>query len=321
MLSEKDEGGRMKDESRQKPSSDSAFRLPPSAFRDAGLCAQTACLWEATARKAGNVHRYRDFSDLTYLDFALSAAAIGPVLSRAPGQRVGRTVLQCIEATTRVAASNTNLGMVLLLAPLATVPAGEELRLGVARVLAGLDREDAQLVFEAIRLAKPGGLGEVPEQDVRQQPTEGLRAIMRLAEERDRIARQYVTDFADVFEEVVPTLVRGVEELGTLEGAIIQAQLKMLEKWPDSLIARKCGPGEAEEVCWRARHVLNEGWPQERAGWLAYDELDTWLRGQGHQRNPGTTADLLTAGLFVLLREGTITLPLCIPWSAGFEPV
>src|SRR5947209_17814526 len=99
---------------------------------DLGLCAQLACVWEATARKAGNVHRYADFADLTYLDFALSAAASAPVLAAAPGRRLGVTVRDCVLATRRVAASNSNLGMVLLLAPLAAVPEGTDLQEGVA---------------------------------------------------------------------------------------------------------------------------------------------------------------------------------------------
>ncbi len=288
---------------------------------DRGLCAQTACLWEATARKAGNVHRFQDFADLTYLDFALSAAAIAPILSQAPGQPVGQTVLQCIQATRQVVQSNSNLGMVLLLAPLSAVPEGEDLRAGLVRILADLSQEDARQVYQAIRLARPGGLGEVAEQDVRQEPTGSLRDVMRLAEDRDRIARQYCTDFADIFEEAAPAIVHGLQELGTLEGAIIQAQLHLLAAFPDSLIARKRGIEEAEDVGWRAQHVLDEGWPLERAGWIAYAELDAWLRAEGHQRNPGTTADLLTAALFVLLRQGAIVLPADRPWAVGFGQV
>jgi triphosphoribosyl-dephospho-CoA synthase len=291
---------------------------------DVGLLAQVACLWEVSARKAGNVHRYRDFSDLTYLDFAVSAAAISPVLSAAGGHCVGQTILECIRATRRVVQTNTNLGMVLLLAPLAAVPEAADLRDGVAKVLANLDTEDARLVYEAIRLAQAGALGQVPEQDVSQAPTMTLREVMRLAQDRDRIARQYVTDFTDVFEEAVPAVTRGLAETGSLEGGIIHAQLQLLARLPDSLIARKWGPGEAEEVCWRARHVLREGWPAERAGWLAFAELDAWLCTEGRRRNPGTTADLLTAALFVLLRQKIITLPASLPWpySAGqSEPI
>src|SRR6266581_3250191 len=100
-----------------------------------GLCAQLACIWEATARKPGNVHRFRDFAETTYPDFLLSAAAIAPILDTADQRRVGETVLQCIQATRGVTQANTNLGIILLLAPLAAVPLEEDLRTGLNRVL------------------------------------------------------------------------------------------------------------------------------------------------------------------------------------------
>ena len=49
----------------------------------------------------------------------------------------------------------------------------------------------------------------------------------------------------------------------------------------------------------------------------ALAELDAWLRAEGNRRNPGTTADLVTACLFIALREGSITLPPSVPFSAG----
>src|SRR5262249_3943909 len=132
-----------------------------------GLCAQAACILEVTARKPGNVHRFCDFDDVTYLDFILSAAAIAPVLETARQRRVGETVLEAVRATRQVASTNTNLGIVLLLAPLAAVPPEEDVTTGVRRVLEGLDVDDARLVYQAIGLAAPGGLGETAEQDVR----------------------------------------------------------------------------------------------------------------------------------------------------------
>jgi triphosphoribosyl-dephospho-CoA synthase len=285
---------------------------------DVGLCAQLACVWEVTARKPGNVHRYRDFADVTYLDFLASAAAIAPVLSRACHQRMGATVLRCVEATRRVAASNTNLGMVLLLAPLAAVPDGEGLEPGVARVLAGLDVEDARQVYAAIRLARPGGLGRATEQDVAEEPTRPLREVMALAADRDLVARQYANGFQEVFADGVPTLVAALAETGSLEGAIIGAQLDLMARHPDTLIARKCGAATAAEAGERARRVRAAGWPQRDAGWAALAGFDAWLRADGNRRNPGATADLLAACLFVLLRRGTITLPPPFPWPAGF---
>jgi triphosphoribosyl-dephospho-CoA synthase len=278
---------------------------------NAGLCAQIACIWEATARKPGNVHRYRDFTDSSYTDFLLSAAAIAPVMTTACQRRVGATILDAVRATSNVASTNTNLGIVLLLSPLAAVLREQELRIGVERILAGLDVEDARLAYEAIRLASPGGLGGAPEQDVRDQPTQTLRQVMALAAERDLIARQYTNGFAEVFDEGVPALLKGLERTGSIEGAIIFAHLQIMANHPDTLIARKCGRAEAEEAACRAKAALESGWAE-------LGQFDDWLRAQGNARNPGATADLLTACLFALLRENTITLPLKSPWTAEF---
>jgi triphosphoribosyl-dephospho-CoA synthase len=285
--------------------------MPP----DVGLCVQLACVWEATARKPGNVHRYRDFADVGYLDFVTSAAAIAPVLAAARGRRVGETVLESVRATRQVTATNTNLGIVLLLTPLAAVPPGEDLRAGVGRVLAGLDVDDARLAYEAIRLAKPGGLGTAPEEDVASEPTRTLREVMTLAEERDLVARQYADGYREVIDDYVPALAEGVERTGSLEGAIIRAQLRMMALHPDTLIARKRGAAEAAETGERAARVLAAGWPEAESGRRELADLDDWLRAEGNARNPGTTADLITAGLFVLLREGGIGLPPRVPWE------
>jgi len=286
---------------------------------DAALCAQIACIWEATARKPGNVHRQRDFDDTSYTDFLLSAAALAPAMTTACQRRVGVTVLDAVRATRRIVGTNTNLGMVLLLAPLAAVPPEQELRGGVERVLSALDVEDARLVYEAIRLASPGGLGRAAEQDVHTQPTQTLRQVMALAADRDLVARQYANGFAEVFEDGVPALSAGLAETGSLEGAILFAFLQLMAHYPDTLIARKRGRDEAEEASRRARAVLEAKWPHDRTGWTTLADFDCWLRAEGRSRNPGATADLLTACLFVLLRENTITLPPRYPWTSRFD--
>ena len=168
----------------------------PDPERTIGYLAQVACTWEVLARKAGNVCPGREFPDLTVNDFLKSAAAIAPVLELAPRQPLGVTILRCIEETRKVVNTNTNLGIVLLLAPLASVPLDEPLEPGLKQVLSQTTVEDSRNVYAAIRLAKPGGLGKVPEQDVRDEPTLPLREVMALAKDRDLIAAQYATDFA-----------------------------------------------------------------------------------------------------------------------------
>jgi triphosphoribosyl-dephospho-CoA synthase len=274
-------------------------------------------VWEARARKAGNVNPQHFFHDLTVDDFYRSAAAIAPIINSAAERPVGATVLQAIEATSEVVASNTNLGIVLLLAPLAVVPRHFSLRDGIEMVLDALTVEDSRQVFAAIRLAKPGGLGVRANHDVRKEPTLPLRDVMALAADDDLVARQYLNCFHEVLVEGMPALAQGLDRLRSLEAAILYTQLSLLAKHPDSLILRKRGWDEASEASRRARAVLDAGWPTAPAGRAAFAELDTWLRAVRHTRNPGTTADLVTASLFAALREGIIQVPSVYPWSCG----
>lgn len=277
-----------------------------------GLLAQVACLLEASARKPGNVHRFRDFDDAHYLDFLLSAAAIAGPLDRATELGIGRAILEAVEATRRLVASNTNLGMILLLAPMAAVPAGDSLREGVAAALRTSTVEDAALAYRAIRLARPGGLGRSEDQDVAGEPTVTLLGAMTLAADRDLVARQYATAYADVFGEILPSLRAWIESGRPLETAIIGAYLEFLSDHPDTLIARKRGNRTALEASRRASAVLRSGWPDAPGALL---DFDAWLRADGHARNPGATADLTTAALFAALRDGTIRLPIAGVWS------
>jgi len=262
-----------------------------------GQLAQIACTLEVSAKKPGNVHRFRDFNDASYVDFLLSASAIAEPLNRARNTGVGQAILEAVEATRRVVASNTNLGIILLLAPLAAVAPEEDLRSGVRRVLDSLTVADAQLAYQAIRLARPGGLGSSQQQDIANEPTVSLLEAMRLAADRDLIARQYATGYADIFDHVLPALGFTLDEGRSLEESIIHAFLTCLSHRPDTLILRKCGPEIAAEASRRASQALFTG---DR------ESLDLWLCSDGHTRNPGATADIICAGLYVALADGTI---------------
>jgi triphosphoribosyl-dephospho-CoA synthase len=277
-----------------------------------GYLAQVACTWEVLARKAGNVCPGREFPDLTVNDFLVSAAAIAPVLDQAPHQPLGMTILRCIEETRKVVNTNTNLGIVLLLAPLASVPLDEDLQAGLARVLSQTTVEDSRNVYKAIRLAKPGGLGDVKAQDVKDEPTLPLRDVMALTKERDLIASQYYDGFA--FVERVQSILKTLWTF-CVERAIIKAQLGVLVTVDDSLILRKAGFGEATAVRRRAEHVVDMGDLDTAEGRAAFLAFDAWLRSDNHVRNPGTTADLIAAALFVALREGRIDVNRPFVWE------
>ena len=288
------------------PSKQHALSGPSSS---PGQLAQIACLLEVNAHKPGNVHRYADLPGLRFVDFLMSAMAIAEPLDHAAITGVGIAVLGAIEATRRVVSTNTNLGIVLLLAPLAAVPKTVDLAGGIEDVLAKTTINDARQVYRAIRLAQPGGLGEVADQDIAREPTITLTEVMGMAAERDSIARQYTNGFHEVLDEALPVLRESLHAGAPLETAIVACFLRLLARHPDSLIVRKYGPGRANEVSTRAAELIDAGWPECEQARLRLEAFDSWLRQPANRFNPGTTADLVTAVLYAALRDGTIPLP------------
>lgn len=273
-----------------------------------------ACEWEVRGRKVGNVHPGCAFADLTAGDLLACAPAAADAfcgeLRGAPS--VGGLVLAAVRASRAAVPTNANLGIVLLLAPLALAPTPA----GVGAVLRGTTVGDAAGVYEAIRLAAPGGLGRAAEQDVADAPTVTLLEAMRLAAGRDAVARQYASDFADVRELGVPALVAGLAEFGRVEAAVIHCQLELLARLPDTLIARKLGPAAAEAVRERAATVRAAGGLATPAGRRLGRALDAELRTDGNRRNPGATADLVAASLYWALAEGLLSAGDGFPWPA-----
>jgi len=270
--------------------------------------AQLACLLEVSADKPGNVTWGKAFWDARYVDFMTSAVAIGPALRDAPHRPVGETILRAIRDTKRFVRTNTNLGMVLLLSPLAKAagnPHPEGLQASVRDVLSELCVQDARRAFEAIRLAAPGGLGDSSVHDVRApQVHVTLLEAMRAAQSRDAVAREYVTDFAITFDIGYAALRRFVDQGHRFSGAVVQTALTILSKVPDTLIARKEGLATARAVSEQAAQVLEDGGAFTPRGRGALREFDQAIRDEEHRLNPGTTADLTTASIFVLLVEG-----------------
>jgi triphosphoribosyl-dephospho-CoA synthase len=267
---------------------------------------QLACLLEVSAPKPGNVSPERHFHDTRYEDFLASAVAIGPALAAAGKQPLGVTIRRAVEDTLRWTRSNTNLGIVLLLAPLAKAAqmSGTPLRNQLATVLSGTTVDDAAEVYAAIRQARPGGLGSSTAEDVTRAPTVTLREAMALAAERDAIAREYVSDFKLTFEVGVPALLAARREGLPWTDAVVDTYLGLLEAVPDTHIARKLGAAEAKAISLRARAARARGGTRSEAGRRALAELDRELRDPRNRRNPGTTADLTCAALFVVILEG-----------------
>ncbi|REK11195.1 MAG: triphosphoribosyl-dephospho-CoA synthetase [Planctomycetota bacterium] len=274
-----------------------------------GQCFTLATIMEATAPKPGNIHRGADFEDTSYPDFLVAATVVGPIMELAVELPLGHTVLSAVKATRAAVATNTNLGTVLLVAPMAKVPRTKALERGIGDVLEKLTPQDARDVYQAIRLARPGGLGKVESADVAGEPPEDLIGAMQMAADHDMVARQYACKFEDVFTTVVPWLVRALDAGMLLADAIVHVYLELMSEFPDSLIARRRGAKVAQQASDMAAHVLASGRPGDEDYLGALSDLDFWLRADGHMRNPGTTADLVAAGLFVALRDEIIKPP------------
>lgn len=274
---------------------------------DVASAAQLACLLEVSAPKPGNVSPGRDFEDLCYEDFLASAAAIGRSFAAIAERPLGSTIFQAVQATMAWTRSNSNLGIILLLAPLARAaasPGSTELREALRSVVESSTVDDAREVYAAIRAAAPGGLGKADAEDVADEPTRTLREVMQLAADRDGIAREYATGFEVTFETGAPALRRARAEGLSWSDAVIETYLTVLAGSPDTHIARRAGAAAAAEVSRAAQAVLTAGGVRSQAGREAIEAMDRQLRTADHLRNPGTTADLTAAAIFVVLLEG-----------------
>jgi triphosphoribosyl-dephospho-CoA synthase len=272
--------------------------------------AQLACLLEASAPKPGNVSPGRHFGDMRFEDFLASAVAIGEPFAGVGTRAIGSSIRLAIEATARWTKANTNLGIVLLLVPLARAAADcrsalpqsrSSLREAVARVLDASTVDDAREVYAAIRLASPGGLGRVEEQDVAGDPGVTLLEAMRLAADRDGIAREYATAFETTFTIGAPALARAQIDGLSWDDSVVETFLTLMAAAPDTHISRRSGPAAAVEVHAHAQRVLAAGGVRSPEGRRAVAALDDALRDGGNLRNPGTTADLTAATLLVEL--------------------
>ena len=283
-----------------------AFALEPTAVAAA---IRDACVTDVRAFKPGNVSTVSPGHGMRADDFIASADAMAVAIA-APVVDVGERILRAIEATRAVVPVNTNLGIVLLCAPLAHAATARldepRLRARLRAVLAGLDVYDAELAYRAIRMAEPGGLGRSDRHDVAQPPRVTLREAMDEARERDRIAYQYVTDYRDIFETGLPALHDGLTRWRSREWAAVHVYLTFLARYPDSHIARKHGADVAASVSLQARDLSQA---LGRAGdpareMPALEAFDRQLKARSI--NPGTSADMTVATLVAMDLEDSL---------------
>lgn len=260
-----------------------------------------ACRAELMALKPGNVHVHAAAHDMTVDDFLCSAEAASRPLCE-PSRAVGARIRAAVEASWAAVACNTNLGIVLLATPIivAAERGSGALETRLRAVLGALTVEDAREAYAAIVRANPGGLGRAPAQDVATPPTVTLLDAMRLASERDLIARQYATGYADVFSVGV----RRIEQERPRHDADWTTTLVFLDflaGFPDSHIARKFGLEAAETVRLEAARLRRDLPPTRAEAFGVLLDFDRALKERG--LNPGTSADLTVASLLAAEAE------------------
>jgi len=265
-----------------------------------------ACEIELQAFKPGNVSVYSEGHDMTVGDFRISAEVSAGAITN-PDFSLGEKIYYAVKATREAVACNTNLGIILLCAPLLQAATNrseqQNLREALAVILANTSIEDAEWAFKAISLASPGGLGESEQQDVNRRAGVTLAQAMAIAADKDRIAWQYTYCFKDIFDFAVSWYNRAFVLSGDCGWAALAVFCEMLARYPDSHIERKYGKQYSEwikaEMSLLCYDLKTANRPEEVLPRLY--SLDEAFKAK--KINPGTTADITVAAVLVVLLE------------------
>jgi triphosphoribosyl-dephospho-CoA synthase len=299
-----------------------------------GTCASLAALLEVSAYpKPGNIHRLSDFQETRYEHFLAGGVVLGPVMGELAMRsyrsqnlrdiRLGHSITDAVDEMFHwQSGGNIHLGIILLFAPLsasagATLSDGilevRKLRENTKRIISKATQEDAVAIYHAIDKAmSPENLGSVNKLDVKdQESSKNIRhenitplEIFELCKKRDLICHEWVTGFSTVFETGYPYLKEKLTEGANINNAIVNTFLKILSENPDSLIKRKMGKKTAERVSEEAFRILEAGGSGNDDSLRMLWTLDDTLQKEEGKLNPGTTADLTAASIFVLLLSG-----------------
>ena len=298
---------------------------------------QLAVLLEVSSYpKPGNIHRTADFKKTRYEHFLASAVAVAPHFKLAAERgmmlstgkagldqiNIGEIIKDAVENVDEWQhGENTILGTIILLTPIA-VAAGmtlaensfsiNKLREKIRIIVESTTPADAVAVYDAIEIAKPGGLGKAPKLDVTDSASKqkileeevSLFDVFKIASKYDSITYEWINNYPITFDLGYPYLIQQLEKTKDVNTATVHTFLKILAEIPDTLIARKAGLAKAKEVSAQAKQVLEMGGLTTQLGKDGLWKLDEKLRDATHQLNPGTTADIIAAVLGVSVLNG-----------------
>jgi len=305
----------------------------PNKAKNIARCLELAILMEASAPKPGNVSVAANFDKTFFAHFLASGVAASPSFESAAKRGiwlfqgridfsdlgVGRLIRNCInDINDWQHGGNTLLGTVILLLPIA-VASGmtpvidlEILRKNLKLIVESTTPRDAVNMYAAIKSANPGGLGKAPSLDVNDpdsvrrifQGKVPLYKIFEIAQEYDTICSEWVNNYPKTFDLAYPRLVRNMQTMGNVNGAVVQTFLEVLAKVPDTFIARKTSIEKSREISLKAEHIFNLGGAETLLGRKRLKEFDSELRKSSNLLNPGTTADIISAALALYVLSG-----------------
>ena len=262
--------------------------------------------------KPGNVHRTRDYDDMEFEDFVISGIVIGDTIREAcadvdvENPELGKYILQAVAETDRWIKNNTNLGIVMMTTPIAVAAAisdsFDDIRENIKLLMGNTSVDDACALYDAINIADAGGMGDQDEYDVAsdnakqelRDNNQTMYDVLKISAPWDMLAREMTSDMPAVFEIGYPTYHKLREEK-TKNEACLLTFLTILSHVPDTLISRKYGDEEALKISLMTRDLLKM---RDSPDFMdTVKDFDDYL--YDNKYNPGTTADLTAASIFV----------------------
>ena len=272
-------------------------------------CAQLAMLLEVSASpKPGNIDRDHDYEDTTYEHFLASTVSVFFVFEKTSQSTsgVGLLVREAMEESGRwQIGGNTHFGTFLLLIPLIMAAGQSESYEGVKdnanrimRETTAQDAVDMYKVFNStdIKVKDVDDLDVYNPSSLEKIKRKGLTLydIMRRSAPYDLISRELIGGFERSFK-YTSIMKEKVCEMD-INDSIVWTYLTALSEEPDTFIAIKFDDEKAEFVSKEAFEILND-FNEEKIR-----EFDERLIRDGV--NPGSTADLIAAAIFLALLDG-----------------
>jgi len=262
------------------------------------------CDTEIKSLKPGNVHKYSEGHGMNLKDFLKSSLIISKCLTK-NNLDLGKKILISVNEIQNKIKKNTNLGIILMLSPIATIVqeegviSKEELLKKIKSLIKKQNIKNSIPIFKAISLTSPGGLGFSKKYDVNEPPNTNLYKAMEFAKKKDLIARQYCNGFEDIYKIGIPAYKKFYNKWGKVDWALTGVYLTFLKKFNDSHIVRNKGNKIATSIKKEAKKYYfflkrNKNLTKIKKKLLIFDK-----KLKSKRINPGTTADLTVATLLL----------------------